>query len=120
MPESNGFAFKSNRDIQRVMRAVKEWERMSKDGQKRDRRLKTPRGGRNVPDKVVDLDGSLSAGGSATGSIYEWTGSAWTDTTENMTVRDFRTSGDAIASGSRCVVTKMYGEWWVIATECPA
>ena len=77
-------------------------------------------GGGGMPCKLVDLDGSLSAGSSATGSIYEWNGSAWTDTTENMTVRDFREAGDAIASGSRCVVTRMNGEWWVIATECPA
>lgn len=68
---------------------------------------------------LIQTAGSLSAGSSvASNTVYEWTGSAWSSTSETVTVRDFRTSGTAIASGRRCICALLYGEWWVVATQC--
>lgn len=40
-------------------------------------------------DKVIGkTDGSLSPGSTATLSIYKWTGAAWSDTGDNVTIRD--------------------------------
>lgn len=58
------------------------------------------------------LDGSLSAGGSATCSV--WSSSA--DTNINVTVNDFVMSGESIASG-RKVYAAFTGPYWVVTTS---
>lgn len=61
------------------------------------------------------LDGALSAGGTATMSI--WDGGS--DTTENITVNDWLLpTGGEVASGANVIVGLVAGEWYVIAAEC--
>lgn len=67
------------------------------------------------------LDGSLSAGGSATMSIWYYNGSAQADTGANVTVYDWLLASGSIASGKK--VMAFYdardGRYYVGAAECP-
>jgi hypothetical protein len=70
------------------------------------------------------LDGALTFGGSATLSIWRWSGSAEVDTTEDITVYDWLlASGQTVASGRKVVAVKMETatgfRWYVISAECP-
>lgn len=72
-----------------------------------------------VDGKMVVLDELCAAGGGAHSTVYEWD-ETWSSTGEDLIVRDFRTpGGDDISSGTRCVVIRMHGTWWIVAAECP-
>lgn len=63
------------------------------------------------------LDGALSQGSTATFSIYTWSGSAWEDTTKNLTVREFTlNSGESYPSGIKGWAT-FYVNTWVFTTD---
>ena len=65
------------------------------------------------------LDGTLSAGGSATMSIYTKPNGTWTDTTDNLTVTHAdATIGPEIAAGTWVLVLWINGEWRPIAADC--
>jgi hypothetical protein len=67
------------------------------------------------------LDGALAAAGSATVSIWRWTGSAWADTTANLTVYapPLLASG-SIASGKWVRIEWCFDStrWEVVSAEC--
>lgn len=70
---------------------------------------------------IGKLDGALSFGGSATLSVWAWNGSAYADTTENLTVYDWLlSSGQSVASGTQ--VTAQFdgrsGRWIVAGSQC--
>jgi hypothetical protein len=70
------------------------------------------------------LDGALTFGGSATMSVWEHSGSAEVDTTENITVYDWLlASGQTVASGRKVVAHQMKTasgyRWYVTSAECP-
>lgn len=61
------------------------------------------------------LDGSLTAGGSATVTIYTWsiTGSAWVSTGRTVTARDWFFNDDETAEAGTKVVVWWYVNTWV-------
>ena len=67
------------------------------------------------------LDGSLSAGGSATLSIWAWNGTAEADTGENVTVYDWLLSGSfTLASGAQVTAgwDRRSGRYYVTGGSC--
>jgi len=67
------------------------------------------------------LDGALAAAGSATVSVYYWTGSAWTDTTANLTTyAPPLLSSGSIASGKWVRIEWCFdsARWEVVSAEC--
>lgn len=63
------------------------------------------------------LDGTLSFEGSATMSIWAYNGSAYADTTADITVYDWLLdTGDSIASGTQVVAAFVGGRWCVIGS----
>ena len=70
-------------------------------------------------DKVIGkTDGALSAGGTATLSIYSWNGASWADTTHNVTIRDVF-QWTVSASKFVCAQLWDYQNLWIpIAAEC--
>ncbi len=70
---------------------------------------------------VGKLDGSLSQGGTATVSVWEWNGSAFADRGDNITVHDWlmKVGATAIASGKKVTCVMMNGIWVVWEAECP-
>lgn len=70
-------------------------------------------------DKVIGkTDGALSAGGTATLSIYSWNGASWADTTHNITIRDVF-QWTVSASKFVCAQLWDYQNLWIpIAAEC--
>ena len=73
------------------------------------------------PTKLAKLNGSLSAGGSASASVWAWNGSAIADTGEDVTVYDWlmKAGATAIASGKKIVFTSSGGINIVTEAECP-
>ena len=72
-----------------------------------------------VTKKKGKLDGTLSFGGSATMSVWQWNGSAEADTGENVTVYDWLlSSGQTVASGTQ--VTAFYDgvRWYLDGAQC--
>ena len=68
------------------------------------------------------LDGTLSAGGSATASIWNWNGSALVDSGNNVTVYDWLLgTGETIASGKKIKIDLHLESqrWYVTSAECP-
>jgi len=64
------------------------------------------------------LDGELARDSSATMSV--WAGSTLADTGDNITVNDWLLStGDSLATATKCVAVKYHTKWYVIAAECP-
>lgn len=65
------------------------------------------------------LDGGLSEGGSATVSIYTHNGSAWVDTTANVTAYDdLLETGGSLSSSTVVNVYFNSGRWWVQEARC--
>lgn len=66
------------------------------------------------------LGGALSAGGSATMSIWYYNGSAEADTAVNITVYDWLLASGSIASGKKVVAhwDARSGRYYVTAAEC--
>jgi hypothetical protein len=68
---------------------------------------------------IGKLDAELTAGGSATMSIWTGAGGSESDSTENVTVYDWLLgSGQTVASGKKVVVAYINGVPYVIAAEC--
>jgi len=64
------------------------------------------------------LDEELVKDGTATLSV--WTESPLADSGDNIEVKDWLLStGDSLASSTKCVAVKYFGTWYVIAAECP-
>ncbi len=68
------------------------------------------------------LDGALAQGNSATVSVQCHNGSAWVDTTFNLTGYDklMATGATDLASGTWVVCNYYSGRWWVQEAGCPA
>lgn len=67
------------------------------------------------------LDGALSAGGSATLSVWAWNGSAQADTGDNITVYDWLlVSSQTISSGVNVIAAQdaRDGRYYVISAAC--
>jgi hypothetical protein len=79
--------------------------------------LRTFDGGQTV---IGKLDGSLSLGGNATVSVWDWNGSAFADTGNNITAHDWlmKTGATAIASGKKVVCKQVGGVYIVTEAEC--
>jgi hypothetical protein len=64
------------------------------------------------------LDGTLSAGSSATMSI--WAGNPLADTTQNVTVYDwYLEAAGSLATGTKVKAEMYSGLWYVTTAECP-
>lgn len=62
---------------------------------------------------------TLSAGGTATADVWEWNGSAFADSGDNFTVRDWLlSSGQTIAAGKKIIAMFINSVWIVLAAEC--
>lgn len=67
--------------------------------------------------KLGKLDGTLSEGSSADMTV--WSGDPLVPTSETLTVIDwFLPSGDEYASGTKVVVLRIVGKWYVINAAC--
>jgi hypothetical protein len=102
----------------RIAKAVKRVEGMT-DSQPRPGRG----GGGVVYCKKGKLDGTLSEGGTATMSVWHYSGGYEVDSGDNITVRDWLlASGQYVSSGKKVVAAFMRGpdgpKWYVIAAEC--
>jgi hypothetical protein len=65
------------------------------------------------------LDGDLSYNSTATMSVWDRTGGTETDTTVNITVRDWLlSSGQSVASGLQVIAVQIGSAWYVVGAQC--
>lgn len=67
------------------------------------------------------LDGALTAGGTASFSTYTWSGTAWEDTTKNLTVRELAlNSGETFPAGMKGMAFFYVNTWVFAPLSCEA